>query len=89
MVGLYTLTHLLIPIIDGPILGAGGRRYALACDADRAYIATHTNEEAATGDIQFVNCDQCLENAKKLSIPRPQWTFNGAPGMELQKENEQ
>lgn len=75
MVGIYTLTHFLVQVEGGPIRGAGGVSYALACDQQRAYLATVTNLEAASGDITCVNCPQCIENAEKLGIRKPGlWT---------------
>lgn len=68
IVGVFVLTHLLIPVENGPLGGVGGIRYALACDAKRAYLATTTNLEAASGDIEAVNCPQCIANAEKLGI---------------------
>lgn len=84
MVGVYTLTHLLIQVKGGPLRGAGGLQYALACDDKRAYLATHTNLEAASGDVNVVNCPICLENARKLGIklrdgwkPDPETSLTG------------
>lgn len=75
MIGVFVLTHLLIPMEDGPMSGAGGLRYALACDEKRAYLATVTNLEAASGDIQVVNCPQCITNAERLGIHKSKlWT---------------
>lgn len=73
MVGLLTLTHLLVPIAQGkgPILGKGGLTYAIACDHKRAYLATMTNNEAATDQVKFANCPGCLEIAEKLGIKKP------------------
>ena len=68
VVGVYVLTHLLLQVDGGPIRGAGGIGYALACDSKRAYLATSTNMEAASGDPNVVNCPHCLENARKLGI---------------------
>lgn len=68
VVGIYVLTHLLLPIQGGPIRGKGGIEFALACDSKRAYTATRFNLEAASGDINVINCPICLENARKLGI---------------------
>ena len=68
MVGVYVLTHLLIPVKGGPLRGAGGLSFALACDDHRSYLATVSNLEAASGDPNVVNCPICLENARKLGI---------------------
>lgn len=68
MVGVYVLTHLLIPVKGAPLRGESGISYALACDDQRAYLATATNLEAASGNVNVVNCPICLENARKLGI---------------------
>lgn len=74
MVGLITLIHFLVQVDGGPLRGQGGIPYALACDEKRAYLATISNDEAATGDIDVANCPQCLENAAKLGIKPTVWT---------------
>jgi len=68
MVGVYVLTHLLLPMRGGPIRGAGGLCYVFACDDQRAYLATMTNLEAASGDVNVINCPICKANAAKLGI---------------------
>lgn len=80
MVGLLVLTHLLIRDPEGPIRGAMGR-FKLACHHSRAYLATLTNLEAATGDPRIANCPGCLAAARKLGIKIPQ-------GMELLAKKE-
>lgn len=70
MVGLLVLVHLLVPVEKGPILGSGGLTYQLGCDDSRAYMATHSNQEACTGDIAVANCPGCLEAAEKFGIKR-------------------
>lgn len=70
MVGMLVLIHLLVQDKNGPVKGAGGIRYRLACDSKRAYTATVTNLEAATGDIRAANCPQCLAAAEKEKLPR-------------------
>jgi hypothetical protein len=84
IVGVYVLSHLLLPIKGGPLRGAGGLSYALACDSQRAYLATVSNLEAASGDVNVINCPLCLENARKLGIkmrsgwkPDPQTNLTG------------
>lgn len=62
-VGLLTLIHLIVPDPKGPIEGVGGTRQKLSCDSKRAYLATITNNEAATGDPLAANCPDCLKNA--------------------------
>ena len=59
-VGLVVLIHLLTPDNEGPITGMHGRRWRLACDKDRAYLATVTNMEAATVLKEAANCPDCL-----------------------------
>lgn len=71
MVGMLAMVHLLIRAKEGPIEGMGGLRYRLACDSVRSYLATHTNQEAATGEIAAVNCVGCLAEAEKLKIKQP------------------
>lgn len=61
MIGMLVLTHWLMPHPDGPIIGRGGIRYAIACDQHRAYLATATNMEAVTDNRSIVNCPGCLE----------------------------
>ena len=73
MVGLLVLTHLLIPDPKGKIVGAGGIPYMLACDDTRAYLATCTNQEAATGEPSAVNCPGCLAKMPKGAG----WKFSG------------
>ena len=67
-VGLLVLTHLLIRDSKGPIIGDMGLRYRLACHADRAYLATVTNLEAATGDVGVCNCPGCLQVAAERNL---------------------
>lgn len=71
-VGLLVLTHLLIPDSRGPIIGDMGLAYRLGCDQNRAYLATVSNLEAATGDVEYANCPGCLQEAEKRKISRPQ-----------------
>jgi hypothetical protein len=71
-VGLLVLTHLLVRDPKGPIHGDMGQSYRLACHKDRAYLATVSNLEAATGDVEFCNCPGCLEVAEKLKITAQQ-----------------
>lgn len=61
MVGVLSLVHWLARDSKGPIEGTGGLRWKLACEADRAYLATFTNKEAASVAIEAVNCPGCLE----------------------------
>ena len=71
-VGLLVLTHLLIRDNKGPIHGDMGLSYRLACHKDRAYLATVTNMEAATGDPEFCNCAGCLKVAEEMKLTMPQ-----------------
>ena len=77
MIGLLTLTHFLVRDTGGPILGTGGLRYRLACDSNRDYLATLTNNEAATGDADLVNCPGCLAAMEQLGIKQNQgWVLD-------------
>ncbi len=69
MVGLLVLTHLLIRDPKGPFKGQMGR-FRMACNTKRAYLATITNMEAATGDPLIANCPGCLVEAKRLGVDR-------------------
>lgn len=69
MIGTLTLTHLLVPDITGPVKGTGGRCFKIACDSKRAYLATVTNDEAATDNIEIANCPGCIAAAEALRIP--------------------
>ena len=64
---LLALVHLLVPDDHGHI-PSQGRRFNLACDKPREYLATMTNQEAATGDVRSVNCPECIKAAVKLGI---------------------
>lgn len=68
-VGLLVLVHLLIEDAKGPIVGALGLRYRLGCDERRAYLATVTNLEAATGLVSAANCPGCLAEHVRLKLP--------------------
>jgi len=70
-VGLLVLTHLLIADPKGPIMGKL-QRFSLACNQKRAYLATITNLEAATGDPMIANCPGCLAEAGRRKIKEPQ-----------------
>ena len=70
MVGVLTLTHLLIPEKGGPVIGTGGLQYRIGCDAKRAYLATWTNDEAVTDNPHIANCEGCLKEAERLNIKR-------------------
>jgi len=76
LVGLLTLTHLLLPDPKGKIQGSEGIRYRFACDGERSILATPTNNEAATGVLELVNCPGCLQAADSLRIK--QRTFGQA-----------
>ena len=72
------LIHMLVKDKSGPIPGDFGVRYKLACEGKRDYLATMTNEEAASGDSRVVNCPGCLSvlgnvavvNGQSLSIAK-------------------
>jgi len=68
--GLLAQIHFLIRDPKGPIEGAGGICYRLACDDKRAYLATHTNQEATTGKLAAANCVNCLAKANRLKLKR-------------------
>ncbi|MCI0333548.1 MAG: hypothetical protein L0228_10035 [Planctomycetes bacterium] len=68
MVGVLALTHFLHRNPQGKIVGMGGLRYQLACDQSRAYLATLTNEEAATDQLRAVNCPGCLKAAAEKKL---------------------
>ena len=69
MVGLLVIIHLLIRDAKGPIKGQMAR-FRVACNTKRAYLATLTNMEAATGDPSIANCPGCRAEAKRLGIDR-------------------
>ena len=69
MVGLLALVHLLARDPKGSLIGAGGLQYRLGCDQTRAYLATVTNQEAATGDVSAVNCPGCLQYHADNKLP--------------------
>lgn len=76
MVGVMVLTHLLIPHERGPIEGGGGLRYVIGCDDERAYLATVTNLEAATDNVEVANCPGCLAKAEQLGIKQASgWAY--------------
>lgn len=63
-VGVQVLTHWLVQDPKGPIEGDGGLRWRIACDNDRAYLATFTNLEAATRAVEVANCPGCLTHRR-------------------------
>lgn len=70
LVGVLTLTHLLVPHTIGPVKGSGGRRFVIACDDKRAYLATISNLEAATDNPRVANCPTCLQRAKTVGLTK-------------------
>lgn len=83
MVGLITLTHFLYRSNAGPVVGTGGLRYALACDSKRAYLATVTNHEAASGEFSVVNCPGCITAAiEQKLVPQQGWQLAGIAAAE-------
>lgn len=86
-----SLTHLLVRDNRvGPIPGALGMRYYMACDPQRDFLATELNGEGASGDPAAVNCPGCMASAaykaKHNSGIRvtPQMIREGKiPGMEV------
>lgn len=78
MVGLLTLIHFLVRDKMGPIRSGFGR-YKLACDPKRWHLATPTNLEAATDQLQAANCPQCLKVAAEQKLKPIQGVAN--PGL--------
>ncbi len=73
LVGVLVLIHFLYhDPAGGPITGSDGMDYRVACDTERAYLATVTNQEAASGDISVVNCAGCLKAAKDKKLAKVQ-----------------
>lgn len=68
LVGVLSLMHQLVADPQGPIVGAYGRRYRMACAKKRDYLALPDNSEGATGDMQFVNCPDCLKQIDQLRV---------------------
>jgi len=70
MVGMFALVHFLVrdKTGKGPIVGYGGLRYTFACSATRAHLASNTNQEAATGDFNHVNCPGCQKAAVEQKL---------------------
>ena len=65
-VGLLVLIHVLMRDNQGPVTGAKGLKYKIACDSKRAYLATATNLEGATGDPTCANCPDCLKKVTEM-----------------------
>ena len=80
MVNILVLIHFLYhDPAGGPITGSDNMDYRLACDDERAYLATVDNLEAATGDIKAANCPGCLAAAKKMGLATTQgWAYTAA-----------
>lgn len=77
MVAMLALVHFLHREKNGPIVGMGGLRYRLACEEKRAYLATVTNQEAATGEFAHVNCPGCTKAAiEKKLVPLTGFAMN-------------
>lgn len=71
MVDKLSLIHFLIPNPKGHINGNNDGmlvRYSMCCDVRRYDLATLNNGEAATGDVNCVNCLGCLINIKALRM---------------------
>ena len=75
LIGVMSLIHFLHRADKGPIPGTGGLRYQVACDPTRTYLATDTNDEAASDQLGAVNCPGCLKAAADKKIKDNQ----GAP----------
>lgn len=68
---MLSLCHFMLPDSEGPIeSGATGMRYRKACDATKRgeVLATHTNNESASGDLNQVNCPGCLKVVERLRV---------------------
>lgn len=74
-IGMLNMTHLLVPDAKGPVSGVGGVKYKIACDENRAYLATATNNESATDNPKVVNCEGCVAFAEKNKIIKPTSLF--------------
>jgi hypothetical protein len=72
MIGMMTLIHLLVKNPKGPIVGKGGIRYSMGCEAERPYLATLTNDEAATDQPEAANCPGCLKVAQERKLTSAQ-----------------
>ncbi len=68
MIGVLSLIHFLHRNPNGKIVGSGGLRYQLACTDSRPYLATLTNDEAATDQLGPVNCPGCLAAIKEKKL---------------------
>ena len=68
LVGILSLVHFLHRNPKGRVVGMGGIRYQLACDESRAHLATLSNDEAATDQLQAVNCPGCLKAAAEKKL---------------------
>lgn len=75
MIAVLALTHFLIRDNTGPFRTGSGR-YSLACDPKRSYLATPTNNEAATDQLECANCPQCLAVAKERNLKPIQGVAN-------------
>ncbi|MEX2176193.1 MAG: hypothetical protein WD872_17660 [Pirellulaceae bacterium] len=79
-VGVLSLVHFLHRNPRGLIVGMGGLRYQLACEEQRPYLATLTNDEAATDQLIAVNCPGCLQSAADKKLKDKQGVSILAPG---------
>lgn len=69
MVGVFVITHYMAKLPKrGQIVGVGGLRYTVACDEKRNYLATATNMEAASDQIEAVTCPGCLEAIRTKKV---------------------
>lgn len=75
-VGVLVLTHYMARLPRGPIRGVGGLGYHIACDPTRAYLATATNQEAATDQIEAVTCPGCLAAYQSKKVDPGDGKFN-------------
>lgn len=64
VIKLLALVHLLLPDPKGKIQGQY-KRWRIACDKDRDYLALTDNNEAATDVPAAANCPGCIKAAPK------------------------
>jgi hypothetical protein len=76
MIAVLALTHFLVRDNKAGLIRGGHGRYRLACDPKRAYLATPTNNEAATDQLEAANCPQCLRVAKEQNLKPMQGAAN-------------
>lgn len=68
MIQLLCLVHFMVRDKMGPIEGVNGSHWRIACDHKRSLIATETNLEAASDQLDSVNCPGCRKIAKEQKL---------------------